>query len=77
MYVNEETGRGEVGSGYGVAEVRPRTWANAYPATWANAYPTAWAEIYEQAVAESQGKCGYADASRFIKRDNRRSSEDS
>lgn len=69
MHVNEETGRGEVGSGYGVAEVRPSTWANAYSNTWA--------EIYEQAVAESQGKCGYADASRFIKRDNRRSSEDS
>lgn len=61
MYVNEETGRGEVGSGYGVAEVRPATWA----------------EIYGSAVAESQGQCGYADASRFIKRDNRRSSEDS
>lgn len=61
MHVNEETGRGEVGSGYGVAEVRPSTWA----------------EIYEAAIAESQGKCGYADASRFIKRDNRRSSEDS
>lgn len=69
MYVNEETGRGEVGSGYGVAEVRPSTWANAYSNTWA--------EIYESVVAESQGKCGYADASRFIKRDNRRSSEDS
>lgn len=69
MHANEETGRGEVGSGYGVAEVRPRTWANAYPTTWA--------EIYGSAVAESQGKCGYADASRFIKRDNRRSSEDS
>lgn len=69
MHVNEETGRGEAGSGYGIAEVRPRTWANAYP--------NAWAEIYGSAVAESQGKCGYADASRFIKRDNRRSSEDS
>lgn len=69
MYVNEETGRGEVGSGYVVAEVRPNTWANAYP--------NAWAEIYGSAVAESQGKCGYADASRFIKRDSRRSSEDS
>lgn len=69
MYVNEETGRGEVGSGYGVAEVRPRTWANAYP--------NAWAEIYSAVIAESQGKCGYADASRFIKRDNRRNSEDS
>ena len=69
MYVNEETGRGEVGSGYGVAEVRPSTWANAYSNTWS--------EIYGSAVAESQGKCGYADASRFIKRDNRRSSEDS
>lgn len=61
MYVNEEAGRGEIGSGYGVAEVRPN----------------AWAEIYESAVAESQGKCGYADASRFIKRDNRRNGEDS
>lgn len=69
MHVNEEAGRGEVCSGYGVAEVRPRTWANAYPNTWA--------EIYSAAIAESQGKCGYADASRFIKRDNRRSSEDS
>ena len=69
MYINEETGRGEVGSGYGVAEVRPRTWANAYP--------NAWAEIYSAAIAESQGKCGYADASRFIKRDNRRNGEDS
>lgn len=69
MYVNEETGRGEVGSGYGVAEVRPRTWASAYP--------NAWAEIYSAAIAESQGKCGYADASRFIKRDNRRNGEDS
>lgn len=69
MYVNEGAGRGEVESGYGVAEVRPRTWANAYP--------NAWAEIYESAVAESQGKCGYADASRFIKRDNRRNGEDS
>lgn len=69
MYVNEKTGRGEVGSGYGVAEVRPRTWANAYP--------NAWAEIYSAAIAESQGKCGYADASRFIKRDNRRNGEDS
>lgn len=69
MYVNEETGRGEAGNEYGVAEVRPRTWANAYP--------TAWAEIYSAAIAESQGKCGYADASRFIKRDNRRSREDS
>lgn len=69
MYVNEETGRGEVGSGYGVAEVRP--------STWANTYPNAWAEIYGSAVAESQGKCGYADASRFIKRDNRRNGEDS
>lgn len=69
MYINEETGRGEAGSGYGVAEVRPSTWANAYSNTWA--------EIYGSAVAESQGKCGYADASRFIKRDNRRSSEDS
>lgn len=69
MYVNEETGRGEVGSGYGVAEVRPRTWANAYP--------NAWAEIYSAAIAESQGKCGYADASRFIKRDNRRNGENS
>lgn len=69
MYVNEETGRGEVWSECGIAEVRPRTWANAYP--------NAWAEIYGSAVAESQGKCGYADASRFIKRDNRRGSEDS
>lgn len=69
MYVNEETGRGEVGSGYGVAEVRP--------STWANAYPNAWAEIYSVAIAESQGKCGYADASRFIKRDNRRNGEES
>lgn len=69
MYVNEETGRGEVESGYGIAEARPRTRANAYPNTWA--------EIYGSAVAESQGKCGYADASRFIKRDNRRNGEDS
>lgn len=61
MYVNEETGRGEVGSGYGVAEVRPQTWS----------------EIYSAVIAESQGKCGYADASRFIKRDNRRNGEDS
>lgn len=69
MYVNEETGRGEAWSKCGIAEVRPRTWANAYP--------NAWAEIYAQAIAESQGKCGYADASRFIKRDNRRNGEDS
>lgn len=69
MYVNEETGRGEAGSECGIAEVRPRTWASAYP--------NAWAEIYAQAIAESQGKCGYADASRFIKRDNRRNGEDS
>lgn len=69
MYVNEETGHGEACSECGVAEVRPRTWANAYP--------NAWAEIYGSAVAESQGKCGYADASRFIKRDNRRNGEDS
>lgn len=69
MYVNEETGRGEAGSECGVAEVRPRTWANAYS--------NAGAEIYESAVAESQGKCGYADANRFIKRDNRRNGEDS
>lgn len=41
------------------------------------AYPNAWAEIYSAAIAESQGKCGYADASRFIKRDNRRNGEDS
>lgn len=61
MHINEETGRGEVESGYGVAEVHPATWA----------------EIYSATIAESQGKCGYADASRFIKRDNRRSSEDS
>lgn len=61
MYVNEETGRGEAGSGYGVAKVHPATWA----------------EIYSAAIAESQGKCGYADASRFIKRDNRRNGEDS
>lgn len=69
MYVNEETGRGEAWSECGVAEVRPRTWANAYP--------NAWAEIYSAAIAESQGKCGYADANRFIKRDNRRNGEDS
>ena len=69
MYVNEEAGRGEAWGECGIAETQPRTWANAYPATWA--------EIYGSAVAESQGKCGYADASRFIKRDNRRSSEDS
>lgn len=61
MHINEETGRGEVGSGYGVAEVRP----------------SIWAEIYSAAIAESQGKCGYADASRFIKRDNRRNGENS
>lgn len=69
MYVNDETGRGEACSECGVAEVRPRTWASAYP--------NAWAEIYSAAIAESQGKCGYADASRFIKRDNRRNGEDS
>ena len=69
MYVNEEIGRGEAYSKCRVAEVRPRTWANAYP--------NAWAEIYSAAIAESQGKCGYADASRFTKRDSRRSSEDS
>jgi hypothetical protein len=70
MHVNEETGRGEAWGECGVAEVWPRTWANAYP--------NAWAEIYAQAIAESQGKCGYADASRFIKKkDNRRNSEDS
>ena len=69
MYVNAETGRSESCSECGVAEVRPRTWANAYP--------NAWAGIYSVAIAESQGKCGYADASRFIKRDSRRSSEDS
>lgn len=61
MYVNEETGRGEAGSGYGVAEVKP----------------SAQNEIYGTAIAESQGRYGYADASRFIKRDNKRSSEDS
>lgn len=60
MYVNEETGRSETCGNYGIAEAHPATWA----------------EIYGSAVAESQGKCGYADASRFIKRDNRRSSED-
>lgn len=69
MYVNEETGRGEACSKCGIAEVQPRTWANAYP--------NAWAEIYSAAIAESQGKCGYADASRFIKRDNRRNGENS
>lgn len=69
MYVNEETGRGEAWGECGIAEARPRTRANAYPNTWA--------EIYAQAIAESQGKCGYADASRFIKRDNRRNGEDS
>ena len=61
MYVNEEAGRGEAVSECGIAEVRPRTWS----------------EIYSVAIAESQGKCGYADASRFIKRDNRRNGEDS
>lgn len=69
MYVNAGTGRGESCSECRIAEVRPRTWANAYP--------NAWAEIYSVAIAESQGKCGYADASRFIKRDNRRNGEDS
>lgn len=52
MYVNEEAGRGEAWSECGIAEARPRTWANAYP--------NAWAEIYSAAIAESQGKCGYA-----------------
>lgn len=61
MYVNEETGHGEAWSECGIAEVRPRTRS----------------EIYSAAIAESQGKCGYADASRFIKRDNRRNGEDS
>ena len=61
MYVNEETGLGEAWSKCGIAEVRPRTWS----------------EIHSAAIAESQGKCGYADASRFIKRNNRRNGEDS
>ena len=48
MYVNEETGRGEAWSECGIAEVRPRTWANAYPNAWAEIYKCSYCRIPRQ-----------------------------